>query len=116
MGKGRTKEGRETMKRSFVRYLVMSSALGLSVAIGLLLLLDIVDSHPLLARKLGASLVDLSIVLWPTSIWLLATSGGERTLAGYTIVFLSIMANGMLYAVLGSLAWCLRYFLTRRSV
>ena len=47
-------------------------------------------------------------ILWPSSIWLMATEGIETTWTGYFIVALSMVGNGILYAALGSLLWWLR--------
>ncbi len=42
--------------------------------------------------------------IWPSSILLLATAGQEDSLAGWTIVGMSIAANAALYALLGAVA------------
>ncbi|HEY1525242.1 MAG TPA: hypothetical protein VGH51_03305 [Candidatus Angelobacter sp.] len=52
-------------------------------------------------------------ILWPSSIWLMATEGIEATWTGYFIVALSTLGNGILYAVLGSLVWWLQRTISR---
>lgn len=52
-------------------------------------------------------------ILWPSSVWLMAAEGIETTGTGYFIVVLSMLGNGILYAVLGSLGWWLRRTISR---
>ena len=40
-------------------------------------------------------------VVWPTSFWLLATDGNERSFQAKVIVAESILANGALYGLAG---------------
>jgi hypothetical protein len=47
-------------------------------------------------------------VVWPSSFWLLATSGSEDTLEGWSIVAMSIAANMLLYAFIGAMISTLR--------
>jgi hypothetical protein len=53
--------------------------------------------------------------IWPSSILLLATAGQEDSLAGWTIVGMSIAANAALYALLGAIASVFRRSLERRK-
>jgi hypothetical protein len=43
--------------------------------------------------------------LWPSSIFLMATDGGENTLGSYLIVLLAIVTNGLLYFFAGAFFW-----------
>jgi hypothetical protein len=47
----------------------------------------------------------LGIWVWPSWFFLLATSGREYTRFGLTVLGLSILANVVLYSILGLLAW-----------
>ena len=46
--------------------------------------------------------VETAIVLWPSSFWLMATEGVEGSLLGWIIVAMSIAANMVLYAIIGT--------------
>jgi len=43
------------------------------------------------------------IYLWPSSIFLMATDGHERTYQAFSILILSIIVNIILYTILGAL-------------
>jgi hypothetical protein len=44
-------------------------------------------------------------VLWPSSIWLMATDGMESTPTGRLIVLMAITANVLLYCGVGAIIW-----------
>jgi hypothetical protein len=72
------------------------------IALGLLALLEYgsrvwsFETHYRVLRVTG--------VVWPSSIFLLATCGHEDTLQGWTIVAISVAANAFLYSLLGGMA------------
>lgn len=45
------------------------------------------------------------VVVWPSSLWLLATDGIGGTPRAYLFVGMAVLANMILYAVLGGAAW-----------
>jgi hypothetical protein len=51
-------------------------------------------------------------VVWPSSFWLMATDGIEGTPKAYLLVSLSVGANIVLYALLGSAVWWVKHLLT----
>jgi len=44
-------------------------------------------------------------VLWPSSIWLLATDGMESTAMAHVVTTMAIMANVLLYSGIGVIVW-----------
>ena len=44
-------------------------------------------------------------VFWPSSFWLMATEGIERTPLAYFFVSVSIVANMVVYSALGCFLW-----------
>jgi hypothetical protein len=48
--------------------------------------------------------LSVSVVVWPSSVFLLATCGHEDTLQGWIIVAISVGANAVPYALLGGIA------------
>jgi hypothetical protein len=88
-------------RRTFLKWLMISAALGL-LAPGCWFLAHALfgDDLPLLERVIS--------VVWPTSIWLMATDGIEGTPTDYLFTLSSVAANVILYAVAGSAGWRLR--------
>ena len=54
----------------------------------------------------------IEILLWPTSIMLMATDGHEHTFGAYLVIAISIAANAVVYvsvfAAVWSVAWIIR--------
>jgi hypothetical protein len=75
---------------------------GCLIALGLLALLEYGSS--LGSLETHYRILSLTGVVWPSSIFLLATCGHEDTLQGWTIVAISVAANAFLYALLGGMA------------
>lgn len=46
-------------------------------------------------------------VLWPSSIFLLATDGSDSSVGSYLIVVIAIVVNGLAYLLVGALLWLL---------
>jgi hypothetical protein len=46
-------------------------------------------------------------VLWPSSIWLLATDGMESTATAHVVTTMAIIANVLLYSGIGAIVWWL---------
>jgi len=96
------------MKLSYFRWLVVSAALGLLAPICWFLIQELVGGNTQLEWKIGYPLELVIRVIWPSSIWLMATDGSEGTPGSYLIVLMSVAANIALYAVLGSGLWLLK--------
>jgi len=55
-------------------------------------------------------------VLWPSSIWLLATDGMESTAMAHVLTTMAILTNVLLYSGIGAMVWRLaRLMSDRRS-
>jgi hypothetical protein len=100
------------MRASFLKWMVGSGLVGLLVAVGLFSISAVTTSHPQLDREFGYPLSQVMIVVWPSSFWLMATDGIEGTPRAYMFVLFSMAGNVVLYAILGSAAWCIRYLAT----
>ena len=83
------------LKRSFLRWLTVSASVGLVVPVTYLLGFGIFDY----------TMNDVWMLIWPSSIFMLATDGSERTLGSYLIIAESILANILLYSVFGCILW-----------
>ena len=95
---------KELMKSSFVKWLGISGGLGIVVAVLLLALSHAVAAWGGMSRA-GYWTNRTMRVLWPSSVWLMATEGIESSIQGYLLLLLSILTNGLTYAVLGATAW-----------
>jgi hypothetical protein len=105
------------LKRPFLRWLSASAILGLIVPIANLLAWEfVVHTHERATtgyqnfqdfKHLYHRLLQVRILTWPTSILLMATDGIEKTVQGYVIVAISILANIFLYSVLGYILWAI---------
>jgi len=100
------------MKLSYFRWLVISAAMGLLAPICWFLIQGLIGSNTKLEWKIAYPLERVIRVIWPSSIWLMATDGSEGTPASYVIAFMSVAANIALYAVLGSSVWLLKRLVT----
>lgn len=94
---------------SFYRWLVTSAGLGLLPPIVWFLIQRVAGE--------GATyqLERVVRVVWPSSFWLMATDGIEGTPRAYVFILMSVAANVLLYAVLGSFVWSVKYFVAGRS-
>ena len=54
-------------------------------------------------------------VVWPSSLWLMATDGIEGTARPYMFILMSVATNVLLYGVVGTAAWSVKYFVADRS-
>jgi hypothetical protein len=95
----------EIVKRSFLRWLSVSATLGLIVPIVILLAEKIVFSNTKLTYHYYYFFYLVLRFAWPPSIALMATDGNEGTPSAYLIVAISILANILLYSVLGCILW-----------
>jgi len=100
------------MKLSYFRWLVVSAALGLLAPICWFLIQGLIGGNTQLEWKIGYPLERVIRVIWPSSIWLMATDGSEGTPGSYLIVLMSVAANIALYVVLGSGVWLLKRLVT----
>jgi hypothetical protein len=99
-------------KHSFFKWLMVSAALGLLAPGCWLLAQSIFGGDLRMQWKILYPLEHVIRVIWPASIWLMATDGIERTPA-YLFIFMSVAANVILYAVVGSAVWRLKHLLAR---
>jgi hypothetical protein len=99
-------EGPTLVKNPVLHWSLRSGVLGGFVAIALLGLLQVGSAR--WGLRMHFVVLDVAGVLWPSSFWLLATSGVEGTLQAWVIVAMSIAANILLYAVVGGVISLLR--------
>jgi len=91
---------------SWSKALAMWALCGVAVACALLIVAHVVMLWSSGTRA-GYYVNRIMRVLWPSSVWLMATEGIESTMLGYALVAVSIVANGVLYAIIGAgLCWC----------
>jgi len=95
------------VKHSFLRWLVMSAVLGLLAPITWLLVQKLLGANAQIQTQI-APLERVIRVVWPSSLWLMATDGIEGTPKAYMFVSLSIVANIVLYGLLGSAVWAVK--------
>ncbi len=91
-------------KHSYSRWLIISAGLGLLAPIVWFL------AQRFIGDNATYSLKRVIRVVWPSSIWLMATDGIEGTPRSYLFILMSVAANIVLYVVLGSAAWSVKYF------
>jgi hypothetical protein len=101
------------MKSSYWRWLLIWVALGLFIPTCWFLAQWLSPDHALSRASLYL-LERVARVLWPSSIWLLATDGSEESLSSYAVVAISVAVTIMLYAAIGSGLWLLRWRIVRR--
>lgn len=97
------------MKHQLVRWLCVSAGAGLVLPLLFLLIVKALSN-----RVWNYPVNELMRLLWPSSVWLMATEGIEGTLRSYFFVLISISANVLLYAVLGSFIGWLKHALIDR--
>jgi hypothetical protein len=103
------------MRHSFSRWLAISAALGLLAPAAWFLFQALAGSKAGLESQVAYPLERAVRVLWPSSFWLMATDGIEGTPSAYLFVFLSVAANAALYAILGCVAWSVRYLMVAKK-
>jgi len=83
-------------RHRFWAWIIFSSLLGLLVAIALF-----IDLH----GHMGYEEFPHMAFLWPSSIFLLATDGSEKSLGSFVIVSGAFLANAVLFGLVGALLW-----------
>ena len=101
------------MKHSFVKWFMVSAALGLLAPGCWFLAQGIFGGDLRMQWKILDPLEHVIRVIWPASIWLMATDGIEGTPTDYLFISMSVAANVILYAVVGSALWLLKHALVR---
>jgi hypothetical protein len=96
----------ETMK-PFYKCLAVSAALGVIVPVTLLTIQHL-TAFTQLGSDIGYALNRTMRVTWPSSFWLMATEGIEGTPRAYVFILMSIVANVLLYSIVGSLLYGLK--------
>ena len=97
------------MKPSFSRWLLVSAGLGLLAPVVWVL------AHSFLGDNAIDPLERGILVVWPSSFWLLATDGIEGTPKAYVFILMAVVANVILYGVLGSAVWSVTHFVGVRG-
>jgi hypothetical protein len=100
------------VKPSYRRWLIRSVATGLGVAI-ILLVAGKAAVCSNLVMPVGYYVFWLKLVMWPSSLWLMATEGAEGTAWAYLLLLISMCANGLLYGLVGSVLWWLKHMVVR---
>lgn len=90
---------RQAMSLPSARWMGRFAIGGCLIALGLLALLEYGSCVWSFETHYG--ILRVCEVVWPSSVFLLATCGHEDTLQGWMIVAISVAANGSLYALLG---------------
>jgi hypothetical protein len=98
------------MKRSFLKWLIISALLGVVVPIGFLLTEKMLSTGPQQASNLSYSIHRVMRVMWPSSIFLMATEGIEGTPRDYLFILISVAVNALLYSIVGSALWLVKCF------
>jgi hypothetical protein len=95
------------MKHPFWKWSGISAIIGIFVAVAFFLA----------GRLFGLDypVFRLSEILWPSSIFLLATDGSENTIGSYLIVATAIVANGIVYSLAGAILWLMRRAMIARK-
>jgi hypothetical protein len=82
-------------KRSFLRWVSVSAIVGFIVPVAYLLGFEIFNY----------TMNKVWMLIWPSSIFLMATDGSEGTPGAYLIIAESSLANIILYSILGCVLW-----------
>lgn len=101
------------MKHSFVKWLMVSAAFGLLAPGCWFLAQAVFGGDVRMQWNVLYPLEHVMRVIWPASIWLLATDSIERTPTAYLFIFMSVTANVIIYGVVGSAVWRLKHLLKR---
>ena len=96
------------MTRSFAKWVASWAALGLVVAVGWSAVQWFIGSHEQIWKNVGYLSQRVMRVMWPSSVWLMATDGIEGTPTDYLFLLLSITANVLLYGAIGMFIWLLK--------
>ncbi len=87
------------MTQSEIRVVAFFGVAGFVIAAAMEAILLYVQSQPNYDAKLALSVEKLSLVLWPTSIMLMAVQ--HSGLLGWMILVVSVAANAFLYGLAG---------------
>ncbi len=90
------------MKSSFLKWIAVSAALSLLAPACWFLVLA------LFGGPNQWKILQVIMVVWPSSIFLMATDGIEGTPRSYFFVFMSVAANAVLYILVGTAVWWLK--------
>lgn len=102
-----------------VTRVAVAAALGSVVlSLALLAVQRYVDSSPANLTAYGYATFKVRLVLWPSLLMLMRTSGMESTPMGYAVLAVSLALNAILYAMIAAAVcwiWQSLSALTRRS-
>jgi hypothetical protein len=105
-------EASETMRISYLKWLVRSAILGLIVPVCYLFWRVIVWQFGLVGGMDWCWQVVI-LTLWPSSIFLMATNGTTDVWTHTQILSMSITVNVILYCLVGSVAWFVKLVVMR---
>jgi hypothetical protein len=89
----------------FKKLILASGTVGSSIAVAFLLIYRVLEQFPATQRRFQFALNDIRFYMWPSSILMMATEGIEGSLHAYLFVTIAVLANGLLYALLGVASW-----------
>jgi hypothetical protein len=92
------------MKHSLVKWLRVAAALGLLAPACWFLAQATLGRDPRIQWKIQ----QVMLVIWPSSIFLMATDGIEGTPTAYLFIFISVAANVIFYLLVGVAVWWLK--------
>ncbi len=98
---------------SLIRWVTTAATVGLVVSTVLLAVEKFLSNHVELDQQFGYAVSRVMQITWPSSFWLMATDGIEGTQRAHLFVGISVAANIILYALLGTVAWSLAKFVKR---
>jgi hypothetical protein len=101
------------VKHSFLRWLIISAGVGLVAPTAWFMVQRLGGGQGQPDNQIAYPLERVIRVVWPSSFWLMATDGIEGTPLAYLFILIAVAANALLYAVLGSAAWSLKYLIVR---
>jgi hypothetical protein len=100
------------VKHSFFRWFWTSAGGGLFIPFGWFLIQILTRGNTQLCTKMAYPAERIIRVMWPSSLWLMATDGIEGAPKAHLFIFFSVAANVVLYAVLGGVIWSVKHLIT----
>jgi hypothetical protein len=102
------------MKRRFYWWIATAALIGVFVPIAILLLQEAVG-YSASASQTNFAIHRVMRIVWPSSVWLMATEGIEGTGRDCLFVSLSVIANMLLYGGLGGIVYGIKGLVTRTT-
>ena len=86
-----------------LKFILLFSSVGAFIPIILSSIWPLLEKYPSIYRMLGLGLLRFQVLVWPSSIFMIGTAGNKGI--PIQMLSLSIIANILLYALIGFLAW-----------